>query len=298
MVSLAVPVADQVAGPGGLVARTLATSVVDGPGNRFVVFLQGCNFDCVNCHNPQTINVCDACAECLGACDRGALQIIGGAMHFDSAACDGCDRCLDACPYASSPMARRRSVDELLGELELREPFLSGVTVSGGEPTLQLAFLHSLFLEVKRHPRLRRLTTFVDSNGTLPPAGWDALAPWLDGAMVDLKAAHPATHRRITGSDNEAVLATIRHLHRLGKLHEVRLLVIEGLTDVADELAAYAAFVRSVDAGVRVRLMAYRHHGVRPQGRQWPETSPATMTRVEATLRDAGLAGVVSAPVW
>ena len=39
----------------GLVASTIAFSNVDGPGNRFVVFLQGCNFDCVACHNPQTI---------------------------------------------------------------------------------------------------------------------------------------------------------------------------------------------------------------------------------------------------
>ena len=39
----------------GFVADTISFSNVDGPGNRFVVFLQGCNFDCVACHNPQTI---------------------------------------------------------------------------------------------------------------------------------------------------------------------------------------------------------------------------------------------------
>ena len=38
----------------GLVADTIPFSCVDGPGNRFVVFLQGCNFDCVACHNPAT----------------------------------------------------------------------------------------------------------------------------------------------------------------------------------------------------------------------------------------------------
>ena len=45
----------------GLVTDTIAFSSVDGPGNRFVVFLQGCNFDCIACHNPYTINVCNNC---------------------------------------------------------------------------------------------------------------------------------------------------------------------------------------------------------------------------------------------
>ena len=47
----------------GFVADTISFSNVDGPGNRFVVFLQGCNFDCVACHNPYTIGVCTDCAE-------------------------------------------------------------------------------------------------------------------------------------------------------------------------------------------------------------------------------------------
>lgn len=49
----------------GLVADTIEFSNVDGPGNRFVVFLQGCTFDCLACHNPYTIN---PCVDCGGAC--------------------------------------------------------------------------------------------------------------------------------------------------------------------------------------------------------------------------------------
>jgi pyruvate formate lyase activating enzyme len=226
--------------------------MVDGPGNRFVVFCQGCNFDCLNCHNPQTI------------------------------------------PRRSAH-ARLRTVDSLLAELIPLAPFLSGITVSGGEPTLQRRFVRELFAAVRTHPDLGRLTTLLDTNGSLPRAGWRQLEPWLDGAMVDVKAVDADLHRRITGQGNDAVLDSVRWLHDHGKLHEVRLLVIPGLNDAPDVLERYAAFVCSVDPRVRLRVMAYRHHGVRAAGRVWPEATPADTDRVEALLLDAGLTEIVPA---
>jgi pyruvate formate lyase activating enzyme len=236
----------------GVVASTLHSSMVDGPGNRFVVFCQGCNFDCVNCHNPQTI-------------PRRSVH------------------------------ARLRTVDDLLAELLPLAPFLSGITVSGGEPTLQRRFVRELFAAVRTHPDLGQLTTFLDTNGSLPRAGWHQLGPWLDGAMVDVKAVDPVIHRRITRQDNDAVLDSVRWLHRAEKLHEIRLLVIPGVNDDAAVLERYAAFVRSVDRGMRVRVMAYRHHGVRASGLVWREATPADTDRVEELLRGEGLTGVIPA---
>jgi pyruvate formate lyase activating enzyme len=274
----------------GLVGSTLSGSLVDGPGNRFVVFLQGCNFDCFNCHNPHTINRCDSCAVCLDACEPRALDLVDGLVVFDPARCTGCDLCLAVCPTDSSPMAVERTVDSLLDEIRRYAPFISGVTVSGGEPTLQLDFLVALLGGVKAE---LGLSTMVDSNGSLDVAGWRRLVPVLDGAMIDLKAMTPETHHRITGQDNAAVLSSIRFLHRVGRLHEVRLLVIEGLTDSDGELEAYAAFLGSLDPEVRLRLLAFRHHGVREHGRSWPETAPGTMHRVAGTLAGLGLGNVV-----
>lgn len=274
----------------GLVGSTLPGSLVDGPGNRFVVFLQGCNFDCFNCHNPHTINRCDACAVCLDACEPRALDLVDGLIAFDPTRCTGCDLCLAVCPTDSSPMALERTVDSLLDEIRPHVPFLSGVTVSGGEPTLQLDFLEALLRGVRED---LGLTTMVDSNGSLDVPGWRRLVPVLDGAMVDLKAMTPATHHRITGQDNSAVLSAIRYLRRVERLHEVRLLVIEGLTDSQEELAAYAAFLGGLDPGIRLRLLAFRHHGVREHGRSWPETRPETLHRVAGTLAGMGLVDVV-----
>jgi hypothetical protein len=137
--------------------------------------------------------------------------------------------------------------------------------VSGGEPTLQRRFVRELFAAVRTHPDLGRLTTFLDTNGSLPRAGWHQLEPWLDGAMVDVKAVDPVIHRRITGQDNDAVLDSVRWLHRAEKLHEIRLLVIPGVNDTDAEavLERYAAFVRSVDPR-RVRFSCGAPHGLPP----------------------------------
>ena len=277
----------------GLVADTVRTSFVDGPGNRYVLFLQGCNFDCLNCHNPHTINVCNSCGLCLEFCEPGSLSLGLDGVEFEPSLCTGCDRCLDACPFTSSPMVVGRGVEQVVADLVRCEAFLTGVTVSGGEPTQQLDFLCELFAAVKSHPSLQRLTTFVDSNGSLDPSGWQRMAPWLDGAMIDVKAVSPDLHRRITGHDNDAVLGSVRLLHALGKLHEIRLLVIPGVTDTVEELERYAGFVRSVDPTVRLVLNAFRHHGVRPAGREWPQAAAADVAAAAASLRAGGLGQVV-----
>ncbi|MDX1621092.1 MAG: YjjW family glycine radical enzyme activase [Nitriliruptorales bacterium] len=266
---------------------------MDGPGNRYVLFLQGCNFDCLNCHNPHTINACNDCGVCIEVCAPGALQLGVRGMEFTPSLCTGCDECLVACPFDSSPMVVERTVADILAELERAAAFLSGITVSGGEPTQQLDFLLELFRAIKQRGDLSHLTTFVDSNGSLELADWDRLAPWLDGAMLDLKSATPELHEFITGQPNAPVLASIHHLFRLGKLHELRLLAIPGLTDTDEELAAFASTIREIDSGIRLVVNAFRHHGVRASGRRWPEATDETVRSVVDRLRGHGLSNVV-----
>lgn len=208
----------------GLVADTVSFSNVDGPGNRFVVFMQGCNFDCVACHNPQTIP------------GHGPVE----GFH-----------------------PRHRSVDELVASIRRAVPFISGITVSGGEATQQAEFLHSLFEAVQAAPDLAHLTRFVDSNGACDPQTWALLAPVMDGAMIDLKCLDPEIHQQMTGMDNAPVLASIRHLHALGLLYEVRLLLVSGVNDDPALLRATAEWLAAIDPGLRVKIIGFRSHGVR-----------------------------------
>lgn len=216
----------------GYVAGTIPFSVVDGPGNRYSVFLQGCNFDCVACHNPQTIPHAEG-------------------HHFE------------------------RTVDDLLVGIRKAAPFLSGVTVSGGEATQQHEFVLELFRAIKA--QLPRLTCFVDSNGACSPAVWDTLDPVMDGAMIDLKCLDPEIHRSMTGEPNDEVLASIRHLHALGKLYEVRLLLLAGVNDDPALLRRTGEWLAAIDPHMRLKVIGFRDHGARPHDP--PLVAPAAEQR-------------------
>jgi YjjW family glycine radical enzyme activase len=277
------------------IAGIVRSSVVDGPGNRYVLFLQGCNFDCTACHNPSTIGRCDACGACVPACPHGALSFPGpGTIAFAAGSCDGCRACIALCPIDADPAIRVASVTELVAEIRTVAPFLNGITVSGGEPTTQFDGLLALLRAVKADPTTRHLTTLVDSNGTLPVGRWQQLLPVLDGAMLDLKAGTEGLHRLLTGHPSDAVRDSIRFLAGAGRLAEVRLLVVEGITDTPAELEAWKDFVAASAPGVPVRLMAFRHQGTRERARAWPETTPAAIEGVRARLAASGFAQIIT----
>jgi pyruvate formate lyase activating enzyme len=232
----------------GYVADTISFSSVDGPGNRFVVFLQGCNFDCIACHNPQTI--------------PGHEPMVGHDPHHVR-------------------------VDELLASIRRASPFIRGVTASGGEATQQPEFLRALFGWIKSDRDLSRLTCFVDSNGAAALSTWDDLAPVMDGAMIDLKCLDPDIHRAMTGQPNAQVLASIEHLHRLGLLYEVRLLLIAGINDDPELLRRTADWLAGVDSTMRVKLTGFRAHGTRPHEPALIEPSAADVHAAATVLRAA-----------
>lgn len=278
----------------GLVASTVPFSMVDGPGSRYVLFLQGCNFDCTACHNPSTISMCNSCGDCIDECPHAALELVGGELVFHTDLCDHCNLCIEVCPTDASPIVEYQSVEGILARLRNVVSFLSGVTVTGGEPTLQLDFLIELFGAIKTDPGLSHLTTLVDTNGTLPISGWERLAPVLDGAMVDLKAFSEELHRNITGKGNLEVKDSIQWLARHDKLSEIRLLVIEGVTDELGELEAWAGFVQDIDPEVPVRLMGFRHLGTRPAAKAWPETTARSLEKARGILVGAGLTAITA----
>jgi pyruvate formate lyase activating enzyme len=228
------------------VADVIPFSWVDGPGNRFVVFTQGCPFDCVACHNPETIAPC-------------------------------------------GPATRELSVAALLEQIRVAEPYLAGVTVSGGEATAQWRFVRDLFTAIRSDDQLARLTTYVDTNGHALPRVWDRLLPVTDGFMVDLKALDPDVHERLTGRSNRLVLDSIRSLHDAGRLAEVRLLLVPGFNDSDDHLARTGEWLAALDPALRVVVIGFRRHGVRAAWADLPEAGPDLLAHASGLLAASGL---------
>lgn len=278
------------------VSRWLPFSCVDGPGNRLVLFLQGCNFRCPGCHNPHTMGLCDHCGDCVPGCPGGALAMQEGRVSWQAELCTHCDRCLDVCPRHASPKTRQMSVAEVLALLRRYGPLLTGITVSGGEATTQLPFVIALFTAIKAAPDLARLTCLLDSNGSLGETGWQRLLPVLDGAMIDLKGWHEPVHLALTGRGRERVLVSLQLLAQAGKLAEVRLLMVPGRSDFLDADGTLdgglAAFLRALGP-VPIRLNGFRHHGVRGEALSWPEAGSTDLTVLANALKVKGFGAVM-----
>ncbi|SHH08087.1 YjjW family glycine radical enzyme activase [Tepidibacter thalassicus] len=243
----------------GLVNKIIPFSSVDGPGNRTVIFMQGCNFNCLYCHNPETINVCNSCGICVSKCPYNALMLKFGNVIWDKNICKMCDLCLQICKNNSSPKATYMSVDEVLKEINKVKSFISGITVSGGECTLQSEFLVDLFKKVKS----MGLTVFIDTNASIPLYEKKELVDLIDMAMVDIKAYDFKEHKMLTGKGNDVVIENVKYLAKINKLYEIRTVIVPGVLNNYYNVDMISKLLVSLNSNIRYKIIKYRPIGVR-----------------------------------
>ena len=273
----------------GIIHKILPQSFVDGPGNRTVVFLQGCNLTCKFCHNPQTIQLCSACGLCVESCPSGALSWQNGKVLWNPEICVDCETCENLCHFSSSPRVKYLTAAELWEEINPYTPFISGVTVSGGEPTRQISFVTEFFKLVKQNSSLN---TLIESNGCLEKETLFPLLPWLDQVMMDLKAFDLPTHRYLTGSDNSWVKESIRFLAAEKKLIAVRTTIIAGINDDSYNIRKSARFLADIDPQIEMVFLRFRPHGTRGEAKDWISPSEAKLDELVALAREEGLVNV------
>lgn len=262
-----------------LLNRILPCSFIDGPGSRMVLFLQGCNMSCRYCHNPETQQPCCHCGSCVDACPTGALTRSGSIVRYRREKCRQCDACLAACPHFSSPKSQLLPLDELLPQIVRAAPFLSGITVSGGECSLQTPTLCELFRRVHAQTAL---SAFVDTNGLIATADMTALLEAADGFCFDLKAWNRQLHQQLTGVSNDSVKENLSRTASVGKLYEVRTVLVENYTDSAEEISAMASWLHSLPGNFNWKLIPFRPHGVRGDFAKLP---PFPAARYQELLR-------------
>lgn len=242
-----------------VVNNIIKFSNVDGPGNRTAVFFQGCNYKCLYCHNPETINRCNNCGDCVAECPVEALRMENSIVKWDKKKCIDCDQCIKICKFYSSPKVEEYTVEGLVKEIEKLKNFIQGVTVSGGEATLNIEFITEFFKEVKK----MNLSTFVDTNGSID-LSLDKYAEFLevsDKFMLDIKAWNELEHRELTKADNRIVLKNLEFLLKNDKMFEVRTVVNSMIN--AKETVLNTAKVLKDYKNVRYKIIAYRPFGVK-----------------------------------
>lgn len=266
------------------VNRILEHTLVDGPGNRSIVFLQGCNIGCKYCHNPETQRLCEGCGVCAEQCPAGALTLADKSLVWNQTACTGCDTCIRVCPHYSSPKVSWRTAKEVFQEIERNRPFIRGITVSGGECSLYLPFVQELF----ERCQAVGLSCLMDSNGTVPL--WDKpVMTVCDGVMLDVKAWEDDCFHRLTGGHNKVVKENLRWLAKSGKLTELRIVCLEGYVDAPLVIRGTAGELsEETRRSTLLKLIRFRPVGVRGELAQTPPPGTAYMEELEELARACG----------
>lgn len=288
----------------GLVFDIRRFSIHDGPGIRTAVFFQGCPLSCAWCHNPEGIaprpalvyreSRCLRCGACVPACPQGAIALQEGAVYTDRERCLRCGACAEVCYAGARELAgRTMTVAAVLAELERDTVFYDesggGVTFSGGEPLLQAEFL----LELARACRTRGLHTALDTCGFAPWEVLDRVRESIQLYLYDVKLVDEGRHRRCTGVSNAPILENLRRLAGLGQRIILRLPLIPGVNDDAENVRATGALAAELGIA-EVDVLPYHRAGEDKYGRlgaeyALPAARPPGGDEVEAVV------GVLSA---
>ncbi|MBI9045955.1 MAG: YjjW family glycine radical enzyme activase [Anaerolineaceae bacterium] len=272
----------------GLINKIIPQSFVDGPGNRTAVFLQGCNLHCLFCHNPQTINICSDCGLCVSECPAGALSMENGRVLWLESRCEECLGCEKICPTFSTPRVRPLTAMQLWQEIAPHQAFISGVTLSGGEPLLQPDFVSDFFELVQA----AGLNTMVETNGHIAFDVIEKVLPFVDQFMVDLKVFDNDIHQELTSRQNVAIKATIKLLAERKKLYAVRTTVVPGYNDNLENAALTARFLADIDPHIALTFLRFRAHGTRGEALSWASPPEELLEEMTLAASEEGLLNV------
>lgn len=243
----------------GIINKIIPFSSVDGPGNRTAIFFQGCNLNCKYCHNPETINSCINCGKCRDVCPKNLISIKEGNISWDYKECINCDSCIKICENGSTPKTRKFHYKELIDEIKENMPFITGITTSGGECTLQHEFISKVFKEAKD----LGLSTFLDSNGYKDFRDMEELLNYTDKVMLDIKAYDEEEHINLTLKSNKTILDNAIYLGNMNKLYEIRTVIVPEVLNNKYTVDKVSKLIGSMDGNIRYKLIKYRPLGVR-----------------------------------
>lgn len=220
---------------------------VDGPGIRFVTFLQGCPLRCQYCHNPDTWEA--------GGTEYTAEEVAKRALRYKN----------------------------YFGDT-------GGVTVTGGEPLLQIDFIIELFTLLKA----KGIHTCIDTSGitfkkdsAVSVEKHKRLLAVTDLVLLDIKHIDDEACKRLTGQSNENTLAFAKFLSDNGVKTWIRQVLVPNITDNDEDLKKLRAFLDTLTTVEKVEVLPYHTMGLvkyEKLGLEYPLKDVAAPTK-ERVLR-------------
>ena len=205
----------------GHIHSTESFGAADGPGVRFIVFMQGCHMRCRYCHNPDTWKM-------DGGDEVTADEILKRALRFK--------------PYWGKD---------------------GGITISGGEPLLQIDFVIELFKKAKE----LGINTCIDTAGNPftkeEPffSKFEELMKYNDLLLLELKEINPTRHKDLTGFDNSNIIEMAKYLSEINKPVWIRHVLVPEHSDFDEDLDALGDFIDTLSNVDRVEILPYHTLG-------------------------------------
>lgn len=243
----------------------------DGPGIRTTVFFKGCQLRYAWCHNPESFRMqpqlryssrlCTGCGQCVSPCPKQAHSFLDGMHKVDFTACIACGACVDACPSRALKITGYEADPQQIMDVVLKDRRYygteGGLTVSGGEPTLQPDFL----LELLSLARQEQIHTCLETNGYIPAHVLEDLLPLTDLFLLDYKLTDPEELQRCTQAQGPLWEHTLKRLQETSRPVVLRLPIIPGINDLPEHISQAAALAKTHSCIRKTEIMPYHSLG-------------------------------------